>query len=127
GIRIRQMAAGVSCGDVYHRMGRYKGPAMPFTRGMEGAGVVGEVGPGVTELRPGQRVAYPFTLGAYAQMRTLPAAKATVLPDGITFEIAAGMMLKGLTAQYLLRQTVPLERGDVVLFHAAAGGVGHIA
>jgi len=127
-IRVRQHAAGVNFVDVYYRTGVYKAPGgLPFVPGMEGAGIVEAVGPNVTDLKVGQRVAYPFTIGAYSEVRTLPAAKAAVLPDGISFETAAGMMLKGLTAHYLLRQMVPLDGGDTVLLHAASGGVGHIA
>jgi len=127
-IRVRQHAAGVNFVDVYFRTGLYKAPAgVPFIPGMEGAGIIDAVGPEVRDLKVGQRVAYPFTIGAYSETRTLPAAKTVVLPDEISFETAAGMMLKGLTAHYLLRQVVPLERGDTVLLHAASGGVGHIA
>ncbi|HEY8925610.1 MAG TPA: quinone oxidoreductase [Polyangia bacterium] len=127
-IRIRQHAAGVNFIDIYFRTGFYKAPGgLPFVPGMEGAGVVDAVGPGVTDRQVGQRVAYPSAMGAYSELRILPAAKTVILPDAISFETAAGMMLKGLTAHYLLRQVVPLERGDTVLFHAASGGVGHIA
>ena len=124
-VRLRQSAAGLNFADVYFRTGLYKAP-LPFTPGMEGAGVVEAVGPGVTDLRPGQRVAYPWGLGAYAQVRLIAADKVVALPDAISDEQAAAMMLKGLTAQYLLRQTLPLSSGDTILFHAAAGGVGHI-
>jgi len=124
-IRLRQGAVGLNFADVYFRTGLYKA-APPFTPGMEAAGVVEAVGPGVTELRLGQRVAYAWAMGAYAQARLIAADKVVPVPDGITDEQAAAMMLKGLTAQYLLRQTLPLAAGDTVLFHAAAGGVGHI-
>jgi len=124
-VRLRQSAAGLNFADVYFRTGLYKA-LLPFTPGMEGAGVVEAVGPGVTDLRPGQRVAYPWGLGAYAQVRLIAADKVVALPDVISDEQAAAMMLKGLTAQYLLRQTLPLSSGDTILFHAAAGGVGHI-
>jgi NADPH2:quinone reductase len=126
-VRIRQRAIGLNFVDVYQRSGLYKVPSFPFTPGMEAAGIVDAIGPGVTDLRPQQRVAYPWASGAYAETRVLPAAKLLPLPDTITDADAAGMMLKGLTAQYLLRQTLPLGRGDTVLFHSAAGGVGHIA
>jgi NADPH2:quinone reductase len=126
-VRVRQRAIGLNFVDVYQRSGLYKVAQLPFTPGMEGAGVVEAVGPGVTDFHAGQRVAYPWALGAYAEARILPAAKLVALPDAISEESAAGMMLKGLTAQYLLRQTAPLARGDTVLFHAVAGGVGHIA
>ena len=124
-LRLRQSAAGLNFADVYFRMGLYKAP-LPFTPGMEGAGVIEAVGAGVTDLRVGQRVAYPWALGGYTQVRLLAADKVVALPDAISDEQAAAMMLKGLTAQYLLRQTLPLSAGDTILFHAAAGGVGHI-
>jgi NADPH:quinone reductase len=126
-VRIRQHAVGVNFIDVYYRMGLYKAASLPFVPGVEGAGVIEAVGSGVSELRPGQRVAYPMVQGAYAEERVIPAAKVVTLPDEISFEDAAGILMKGMTAQYLLRQTLPLERGDTVLFHAAAGGVGSIA
>jgi len=124
-LRLRQSAAGLNFADVYFRTGLYKAP-LPFTPGMEGAGVIEAVGPGVTDLRAGQRVAYPWALGAYAQARLIAADKVVALPDAISDQQAAAMMLKGLTAQYLLRQTLSLSAGDTILFHAAAGGVGHI-
>ena len=124
-IRIRQSAAGLNFADVYFRTGLYKATP-PFTPGMEGAGVIEAVGAGVTELRAGQRVAYPWSIGAYAEVRLIGADKAVALPEAIGDEQAAAMMLKGLTAQYLLRQTLPLAAGDTILFHAAAGGVGHL-
>ena len=124
-IRIRQSAAGLNFADVYFRTGLYKAPP-PFTPGMEGAGVIEAVGTGVTDLRVGQRVAYPWSIGAYAEVRLIGADEVVALPDAIGDEQAAAMMLKGLTAQYLLRQTLPLAAGDTILFHAAAGGVGHI-
>lgn len=125
-VRIRQRALGVNFIDVYHRTGLYK-TGLPFVPGVEGAGVIDAVGSGVTDLRLGQRVAYPSALGAYAEERVVSAAKVVALPDEISFEDAAGVLMKGLTAQFLLRQTLSLERGDTVLFHAAAGGVGSIA
>jgi NADPH2:quinone reductase len=125
-IRIAQRAVGLNFIDVYHRTGFYKLPALPFVPGMEGAGVVDAVGEGVTDLRRGDRVAYAGVLGAYASARLIPAVKVVPVPEGISDETAAAMMLKGLTAQYLLRQTLPLDRGDRVLVHAAAGGVGTI-
>jgi len=124
-IRIRQSAAGLNFADVYFRTGLYKATP-PFTPGMEGAGVIEAVGAGVTELRAGQRVAYPWSIGAYAEVRLIGADKVVALPEAIGDEQAAAMMLKGLTAQYLLRQTLPLAAGDTILFHAAAGGVGHL-
>jgi NADPH:quinone reductase len=126
-IRIRQRAVGVNFVDVYHRSGLYKVPSLPFTPGVEGAGVVDAVAPDVTDIQPGDRVAYAMEPGGYADVRLLRAARAVKLPDAIADDEAAAVMLKGLTVQYLLRQTLPLERGDRVLFHAAAGGVGIIA
>lgn len=122
---IRHTAIGVNYIDVYHRSGLYPLPAMPAIIGMEGAGVVEAVGPGVTELAPGDRVAYacPPT-GAYAERRVVPAAQMVRIPAGISDATAAAMMLKGMTAQYLLKDTAPVRAGDVVLVHAAAGGVG---
>lgn len=126
-IRIRQTAVGVNFIDVYHRSGFYKVPGLPFTPGMEGAGIVEQVGAGVTDVGVGDRVGYVGVLGGYAETRLLAAARAIPLPDDVSAEQAAATLLKGLTAQLLLRQTLALERGDQVLFHAAAGGVGLIA
>lgn len=129
-IRIRHHACGVNFIDVYHRTGLYPLP-LPHGIGMEGAGIVEAVGEGVTHLQPGDRAAYAGAPpGAYAEARVMPARNVVQLPDGIDFETGAAMMLKGLTAQYLLRRTLPqggLAEGDFVLFHAAAGGVGLIA
>jgi NADPH2:quinone reductase len=109
-------------------MGMYPSPVgMPFVSGNEGAGEVIAVGPGVTDIKAGDRVGYVSGLGAYAAERVLPAERAVKLPDSISYEQAAAMMLKGLTAQYLLRRTYKVEKGDNVLIHAAAGGVGLIA
>ena len=124
--RVRQHAVGVNFIDIYHRSGLYPVP-LPSGLGQEAAGVVEAVGPGVTDIAPGDRVAYAGgPLGAYAQVRNLPADRLVRLPDAIGFETAAALMLKGLTAQYLLRRTCRVEPGDVVLMHAAAGGVGLI-
>ena len=129
-IRIRHHAVGLNFIDVYQRTGLYPFP-MPLQLGMEGAGVVEAVGAGVTHLKIGDRAAYASQPpGAYCDVRVMPAKCVCKLPDGISFETGAAMMLKGLTAQYLLRKTLPVEglqRGDFVLFHAAAGGVGQIA
>ncbi|XDF34075.1 quinone oxidoreductase [Paracidovorax avenae] len=129
-IRIRHHAVGLNFIDVYHRTGLYPLP-MPATIGMEGAGIVEAVGPGVTHLSAGDRAAYASAPpGSYAEVRVLPAKCVCRLPDAIDFETGAAMMLKGLTAQYLLKKTLPaegLQPGDHVLFHAAAGGVGLIA
>jgi NADPH2:quinone reductase len=125
--RVRHTVVGLNFVDTYFRMGLYKAP-LPFTPGQEAAGVVEAVGPGVTDLKPGDRVAYGTgALGAYAQVRVMEAARLVPLPAKIDDRTAAAMMLKGVTAQYLLRQTIVVERGDTILFHAAAGGVGLIA
>ena len=129
-IRIRHHACGLNYIDVYQRTGLYPNP-LPLTLGMEGAGVIEAVGEGVTHLKAGDRAAYASSPpGSYSQARVMSAKTVCKLPDGIAFDTAAGMMLKGLTAQYLLKRTLPvegLEAGDFVLFHAAAGGVGLIA
>jgi NADPH2:quinone reductase len=129
-IRIRHEACGLNFIDVYQRTGLYQNP-LPLTLGMEGAGIVEAVGEGVTHLKPGDRAAYASNPpGSYSQARVMPATTVCKLPDAIAFDTAAGMMLKGLTAQYLLKKTLPVEGlqpGDFVLFHAAAGGVGLIA
>ncbi|MBK9361997.1 MAG: quinone oxidoreductase [Rubrivivax sp.] len=129
-IRIRHQACGLNFIDVYQRTGLYQNP-LPLTLGMEGAGIVEAVGEGVTHLKAGDRAAYASNPpGSYSEVRVMPAKTVVKLPDGIAFDTAAGMMLKGLTAQYLLKKTLPVEGlqpGDHVLFHAAAGGVGLIA
>ncbi len=129
-VRIRHHAIGLNFIDVYQRTGLYTLP-MPLNLGMEGAGVVEAVGDGVQHLQPGDRVAYASNPpGSYSEVRVMPATYVCQLPDSIDFETGAAMMLKGLTAQYLLRQAKPVEglhSGDFVLFHAAAGGVGLIA
>ena len=129
-IRIRHHAIGLNFIDVYQRTGLYP-LAVPLKLGMEGAGVVEAVGEGVTHLKVGDRAAYASQPpGSYCEVRVMPAKCVCVLPDAISFETGAAMMLKGLTAQYLLKKTRPvegLEPGDFVLFHAAAGGVGLIA
>jgi len=129
-IRIRHHACGLNFIDVYQRTGLYASP-LPLTLGMEGAGVVEAGGEGVAHLRAGDRAAYASNPpGSYSEVRVMPAKGVVRLPDGIAFDTAAGMMLKGLTAQYLLKKTLPVEglqAGDFVLFHAAAGGVGLIA
>ncbi|MCC5971757.1 MAG: quinone oxidoreductase [Pararhodobacter sp.] len=126
-IRIRHMACGLNFIDCYQRSGLYP-MQLPSALGMEAAGEIEAVGEGVTHLKPGDRAAYAaFPPGAYCEARVMPAAQACPLPDGISFEEGAAMMLKGLTVQYLFHRTTPLKRGDTVLFHAAAGGVGLIA
>ena len=125
--RIRHTAVGLNFIDTYFRSGLYPAPGAPFTPGNEGAGEVVAVGEGVTTVKPGDRVAYVGPLGSYAEERLVPADRLVVLPDEISNETAAAMMLKGMTAQYLLRRTFRIEPGHKVLFHAAAGGVGLIA
>ncbi|MCE8514684.1 quinone oxidoreductase [Ruegeria pomeroyi] len=126
-LRIRHHACGLNFIDVYQRTGLYP-LALPHALGMEAAGVVEAVGEGVTHLKPGDRAAYAATPpGAYTEARVMPAAQVCPLPDEISFDQAAAMMLKGLTVDYLFHRTTPLSRGDTVLFHAAAGGVGLIA
>jgi len=120
-------AAGVNFIDVYYRTGLYP-HALPHGIGLEGAGIIEAVGEGVEEFAVGDRVAHAMgPLGSYAQRRTMSAATLVKLPDDISFEQGAAVMMKGLTAQYLLRQTYRVEPGEVILFHAAAGGVGLIA
>jgi NADPH2:quinone reductase len=129
-IRIRHHASGLNYIDVYQRTGLYPN-AMPLNLGMEGAGIVEAIGAGVSHLAVGDRAAYASNPpGSYSEARVMPAKNVVRLPDAIDFDTAAGMMLKGLTAQYLLKKTRPVEglqAGDHVLFHAAAGGVGLIA
>ena len=125
-VRIRHQAIGVNFIDVYQRTGLYKVP-LPATAGNEGAGVVEAVGKGVTSLKAGDRVAYAVRIGAYSETRVIPADRLCLLPDAVSFEQAAAMMLKGLTVQYLIRRTYRVKAGDTVVFHAAAGGVGTIA
>jgi NADPH2:quinone reductase len=126
-IRIRQQAVGLNFVDVYQRSGLYQ-MQLPSGAGSEGAGVVEAVGAGVTEFKAGDRVAYASApLGAYAEVRLYPADRAVKIPDGISFETAAAMMLKGMTAQYLIKRTFKAQPGMTVLWHAAAGGVGLIA
>ena len=124
--QIRHHAIGVNYLDVYNRSGLYRQEKFPLILGNEGAGEVLAVGPGVDGLRPGDRVAYSGSIGAYAQERNIEARHLVKLPRAISYETAAAMMLKGLTAQYLLRQTFKVRKGDTILVHAAAGGVGLI-
>lgn len=127
-VRLRQTAIGLNYIDVYFRTGLYPAPGLPFTPGLEAAGVVEAVGDGVRDVTAGDRVAYAAPpLGAYAAERLMPADKVVPVPDGVSDEQAAAMMLKGMTAWYLLRRTFPVESGQTILFHAAAGGVGLIA
>ena len=122
-VRVRNRAIGLNFVDIYFRSGAYAPPALPVTPGNEGAGEVVAVGEGVDGFTPGDRVAYVETLGAYAEERIVPAHFLVHLPDAIDFETGAAMMLKGLTAQYLLRRTVRVEPGHTILVHAAASGV----
>ncbi len=125
--RVRHHAIGLNYIDVYFRTGLYPQP-FPAGLGMEGAGVIEAVGPDVTHVKPGDRVAYACRPpGAYADVRVMPAGSLVKLPDAISFETAAAMMLQGLTVQYLFHRTFPLKGGETILFHAAAGGVGLIA
>lgn len=121
---IRHNAIGVNFIDVYYRTGLYNAPALPLTPGGEGAGIVLQTGEGVDWLKPGDRVAYTTQLGAYAEERIIAADRLVKIPDGIADDQAAAMMLKGLTAEYLLRRTYKVKPGDTILYHAAAGGVG---
>ena len=126
-IRLKQHACGVNYIDTYFRSGLYPSPVgLPFVAGNEGAGEVTAVGPGVSDIKVGDRVAYVVGLGSYAAERLMPAERAVKLPNEISYEQAAGMMLKGMTAQYLLNRTFKVTKGSTVLMHAAAGGVGQI-
>jgi NADPH2:quinone reductase len=116
-------AAGVNFIDVYHRTGHYPN-GLPFTLGSEGAGTVAAVGEGVTDVRPGDRVAWSGPLGSYAEQALVPAGAVVPVPDGLDLEVAAAALLQGMTAQYLVRSTYRVGNGDAVLVHAAAGGVG---
>ena len=124
-VRLRQEAAGLNFIDVYHRTGLYPQP-LPFTPGTEGAGVIEAVGSGVANVQAGDRVAYAGPVGGYAEERLIDADRVVKLPDEISTDQAAGMMLQGMTAQMLLRSVFPVHEGDTILIHAAAGGVGLI-
>lgn len=123
---VKIAAAGVNFIDVYHRTGLYK-LDLPFTPGMEAAGTVEAVGPDVTEVKPGDRVAYAMARGSYGEYAVVPAWMLVKLPEGVSFETAAAAMLQGMTAHYLTHSTFPLQSGDTCLIHAAAGGVGRLA
>ena len=126
-VLLKQEAVGLNYIDIYHRTGLYPLPSLPATPGMEGAGVVEDVGPGVTEVSVGDRVAYAgLPPGAYAEFRCIPAHRLVTLPDSISTQQAAAMMLQGMTARYLLRGCFDVKYGNVILIHAAAGGVGLI-
>jgi len=120
---VRLHASGVNFIDVYHRTGLYKLP-MPFTPGMEGAGVVESVASDVAEVKPGDRVAYAMAVGAYAEMAVVPSWQLVKLPATLDFSSAAAAMLQGMTAHYLTHSTYPIQRGDTILLHASAGGAG---
>jgi NADPH2:quinone reductase len=124
-ILVRIEAAGVNFVDVYHRTGQYEG-ALPFTPGVEGAGEVAAVGPGVSRFRRGDRVAYAMQRGAYAEYAVIPAIKGVVVPDQVDLQRAAAVMLQGMTAHYLTHGTYALQERDTALIHAAAGGVGSL-
>ena len=123
---IRHGAVGLNYIDVYVRTGLYKAPNLPLVIGQEGSGTVLAVGPGVTTVAPGDRVAYAGPLGAYVTERVIPADRLVKLPDNISFETGAAMMLQGMTVQYLLRRTYKVKAGETIVVHAAAGGVGLI-
>jgi NADPH2:quinone reductase len=126
-VRVKQTAVGLNFIDVYQRTGLYPQASLPFTPGSEGAGVVTAVGEGVKDLKAGDRVAYAGQVGAYAEERLIAADRVVKIPKGISDEVAASIMLKGMTAQYLLRRTYVVGPRTTLLFHAAAGGVGLIA
>lgn len=123
---VRVEAAGVNFIDVYFRSGLYKGPELPFIPGQEAAGTVAAVGPGVTEVSVGDRVAYTGVQGAYAELAAVPAERLVKLPEGVTTRQGAAAMLQGMTAHYLTHSTYPLKPGDTCLVHAAAGGAGRL-
>ncbi|HEX2590814.1 MAG TPA: quinone oxidoreductase [Rhizomicrobium sp.] len=125
-VRVKHTVVGVNFIDTYHRSGLYKLP-LPTGLGSEAAGVVDALGDGVTTLKFGDRVAYAGTMGAYAEANNVPADKLVKIPAGVSDEMAAASLLKGMTAQYLLKRTFPVKAGQTILLHAAAGGVGLIA
>jgi len=125
-VRLRQTAVGLNYIDVYQRSGLYPMSEFPVTLGMEAAGIIEEVGPGVTNFSPGDRVAYAMGLGAYAEERVMGTDRLVPLPDGIDDQTGAAMMLQGMTAHYLIRRTYVVKPGDTILLYAAAGGVGLI-
>ena len=127
-IRLKQTAIGLNFIDVYHRTGLYPQPSLPSGIGLEAAGIIEDIGPGVTDLHVGDRVAYGTgPIGSYAEHRIIPANKVILIPERISDEEAASVMLQGMTAEYLIRRTYCVQSGDFVLFHAAAGGVGSLA
>ncbi len=122
-VRVKNHAVGLNFIDVYYRTGLYK-TALPFIPGMEGAGIVDAIGEGVGGIAGGDRVAYPMTMGSYAEYTVVDALRLVKLPEGVDFKTAAAAMLQGMTAHYLAYSTYPLKGGDTALVHAAAGGVG---
>jgi NADPH2:quinone reductase len=124
--RVKLEAIGLNFIDTYQRTGAYKA-ALPFVLGQEGAGVVDAVGPGVTEVKVGDRVAYASVMGAYAEYAIVPAARLVPVPEGVSSQQAAAAILQGMTAHYLTHSTYPLKAGETALIHAAAGGLGHLA
>ena len=125
-VRIKNHAIGLNYLDVYFRSGAYPAPTLPFVPGNEGAGEVLSLGEGVTGFKVGDRIAYPAPMGSYAEERNIPANALVKLPDAVTYEQAASLMLKGLTAEYLLHRTYKVKPGDTILVHAAAGATGQI-
>src|SRR5207249_3049193 len=121
---VKIAAAGLNFVDIYYRSGLYKAPQLPFIPGQEAAGTVASIGEGVSEVKPGDRVAYAMTQGAYAEFAVVPAWKLVQLPDNVDFKLGAAIMLQGMTAHYLTHSTFPLKRGHKALVHAGAGGVG---
>ncbi len=122
-VRVKLAAAGLNFIDIYNRTGSYR-MSMPFTLGQEGAGTVDAVGSGITEFKPGDRVGYALQIGAYAEYALVPAQHLVNVPDGVDLQLAAAVLLQGMTAHYLVHSTYPLKPGDTALIHAAAGGVG---
>lgn len=126
-VLVRHKAVGLNFIDVYHRTGLYPLPSLPAVPGLEASGIVEQTGPEVSEFKPGDRVAYAgVPPGAYSQVRVIPAHRLIKLPESISFETGAAMMLKGMTARYLIRGCYPVKAGDVILMHAVSGGVGSI-
>lgn len=126
-VRIRHEAIGLNFIDTYFRTGLYKAPQLPFIPGQEGAGIVVALGAGVTNVKLGDRVAYTGAMGSYAEERLIAADRLVLIPDNMDMRLAASMMLKGMTAYYLVNLTYKVQKGDTILIHAAAGGVGQIA
>ena len=126
-LKLKQHAVGLNYIDTYHRTGLYPQPSLPFTLGMEGAAEVTAAGEGVTEFKVGDRVAYAQPIGSYAEERLVPAERMVKIPDGVSYETAAAMMLQGMTVRYLLKKTYKVGPDTTLLWHAAAGGVGLIA